>query len=300
MHCVLLNSPCGDAYWRLHRSVEVLGYHDTEVRILLALYLENLAPAGVENYLGMMHRGHVECAIVPAWPLPQHPDEPQSRHSAKTCVLRQLYGAAFFEDSRGLFQRKGLTKWDAWHSVDERRVIPEKDSWKLKRTSECLHAETGAWVPFTTWRLGPFTESTFYLVTCVLRFAGETYHELVDQRDNFTVDGPSRLLTRIKYEDLFRLPREDREKWIRQIEPFDSARLLLSDEYDVIILAPPLANEVHAYSKIGISLARLQPVHEGRHLGDRFITSDPGFSMIVKYGEGVPFQITNNDVRQAV
>jgi len=289
MHCVLLNSPCGDAYWRIHRSVEVLGYHEQEVRILLALYLENLAPTGTENYLGMMHRGHVECKIVPAWPLPQHPDEVKAELRAKDSILRQLYEPAFTQIDGRLVQLKGLTTWDTWHSVKERRVIPEKDGWKLTRSSEIPYMDSGGWVPFTTWRIGPFTESAFYLITCVLGFTGETYRELVDRESDFTVDGPMRLLARVR-DDLLRLPQQDRARWVGELARFECSHLLPGDGYDVIILAPPLAEEVRTSGQIGIASAPLQPDRGSRHLADRFIASDQRFSMVVEYAVETPPQ----------
>jgi hypothetical protein len=299
MHCVLLNSPCGDGYWRLHRSVEVLGYHEQEVQILLALYLENLAPDGMENYLSMLHRGRVECNFVPAWPLPQHPDEAMAGHRAKDCVLRQLYESAFTRQGGTLTQRKGLTKWDTWHSVAERRVIPklenrdDRETWQM---SESRCSETGSWVPFTTWRLGPFKESAFYLVTCALRFTGETYNELVDRKRNFTIDGPLRLLTRLKCEDLLRLSARERTKWASELSRFEDSHLLLGDEYDVIILVPPLAEQVRTYGQIDIASAPLQPARGRQKIAERFITSDHRFSMALEFAAEVPSQTSLGSV----
>ena len=287
MHCVLLNCQCGAGSWRMHRSVEVIGYHkaDQEVKILLALFLENQASAGLENYFGMMHRGNVDCEVKPAWPLPCHPDE--KALPARNRVLQQLYAPAFNEVNGKLFQTKTLTPWDECHAIMDRPVIP----WANKKGLKCVRGlpcdQSPHYVPFTIWRVGPVTEPGNYLIVCALAFRGQTYYELVERESNFTIDGPTRLLARVKYEDLFRLPQNERTTWAQHLKPFEGAQPLVGDGYDIIILGPPLADEVRTSGKIGILSAPLQPAHGPRHRADRFITSGRTFSMVAKYAHEV-------------
>jgi hypothetical protein len=291
--CILVNSPLGNDSWRMRRSVEVLGFHqgDREMRILVGLYVENRLPAGADNYLGIMHRGNMECFVQPAWPLPLHPDESIGDGG----VLHQIYGDLFEEIEGEVFQIKTLTAWDDSFEIKRERPIP----WHPKRISEDRLVESWGWpwepetlpasveecVPFTTWKFGPFADPTSYLITFALRIRGKTYDKLVDRDREFTVEGPEHLLSRIKYDDLLRLSDQEQSKWRQRLEPFESSRLLFGSEgYDVIILNPPLADRVLALGgSIGIVPAPKQPTSRGVPTGERFITSNQAFSMTLRY-----------------
>jgi hypothetical protein len=272
------------------RSVEVLGFHhaEREVRILLGFYVEKKMEAGAENYLRLMHRGNVECFVQPAWPLPLHPDEVKYGSS----VLRDIYAENFQEQEHDnhLLHVKTLTAWDARIPVAQPHPVvpwspkiegdPVKDwGWKLMPETPALPLEQ--YVPFTTWLLGPFDEPAPYLITCAIRIAHKTYDELVESKPQFTVDGPERLLSRIKYDDVFRLADQERAEWEGRLAPFEQSHLLLGDGYDVIILNPPLADSVERLNgSIGIVPAPRQP---GRERGERFMTADQAFNMTLRY-----------------
>jgi hypothetical protein len=292
MLCIVLNAPYGTESWRMRRSVEVLGFHEQarEVHIQLGLYLENRYEQG-PNYLRMLHRGNVECFLQPAWPFPSHPDEALSGES----VLRDLY-APIFEDRGGtIMQVNTLTAWDSpvTYPTPQHAVAwgPQTGicvpGWGVPLVPEMNDSEraSGRYYPFTSWSLGPFAEQTSYLITCSLRVSGATYDELVHSKPHFGVDGPERLLRRIRYDDLYRLPDDARGLWERELEPFEQSSITNGEGYDVIVLRSPLADSVERLrGSIGVAAAPKQPLRrDGQQVADRFITSDQAFSMTLRY-----------------
>src|SRR5258708_8746167 len=274
----------------MHRSIEVLGFHqvEREVHILIGLYVENRLAAGTENYLRMLHRRNVECFVQRSWPLPAHPDE----FGHGSCVLEDIYGDIFEEAPGQQHQVNALTAWDArvpgeqspfkpwWPTIDSEPV--QEWGWRIPPETPVCPLERYA--PFTTWRLGPFTEATSYLVTCTIRIPGTTYEHLVQRKPQFSVDGPERLLSRIKYDDVFRLADQDRASWEERLAPFEQSHLLVGEEYDVIILNPPLADKVDRLNgSIGIVPAPRQPIRDGERRGERFMTADQAFNMTLRY-----------------
>jgi hypothetical protein len=291
MLCILLNSPQGAGTWRMRRSVEVLAFHEAkeEVEILFGLYVENRLASGTPNFLGIMHRGNVECFLQPAWPLPLHPAEARNRLSKG--VFQEIYGDLFRDIGGRPRQVSTLTAWDGELFLDaEKQVEPivwppeelrrgEKTEFGWPFPSEGCSKPLGRYIPFTTWKLGPFIEATSYLITFVLRITGETYRKLVDRDNEFTVDGPERLLSRITYDDLYRLPQEERALWHERLERFRSSLLLMGEGYDVIILHAPYSDAVEPLNgSLAIGQAPKQPPH-----ADRFVTANQGFSMALRY-----------------
>ena len=284
----------------MRRSVEVLGFHkeQREVRILLGLYVENRFQSGHENFLGMMHRGNVECFVRPAWPFPEHPDE----HAAKSDgrlggnvdgVLAQVYGQNFQERDGKIYQVNTMTAWDNYvpilNAEQPIRWSPFSDygpgEWGLPWSPDVEAPPLDQWVPFTTWTLGPFTEAASYLITVMLRISGQTYSTLVAREPEFTVDGPERLLSRINYEDLICLRDHERSPWKKRLAPFENSHLLLGEGYDVIVLHSPLADKVQSLGGgIGITPAPRQP-----STGDRYVTANQAFCMTLRYS-AMPIQ----------
>jgi hypothetical protein len=300
MLCILLTGRDGADAWRMRRSVEVLAFHQEsrKVEILFGLYVENKLPAGERNYLRMMHRGNVECFFVPAWPLPQHPAESRVHGPEVPGVLQQIYGDLFDEVNGQPRQTSTMTGWDGKVELpvsgQDRPVVWTPDEQACGEITEFgrpLQSETPSpgfqvYTPFTTWELGPFTEPTSFLLTFVLLIQGATYDELVGGDREFTVDGPERLLSRIRYDDLYRVPDEDRSKWCDRLKPFEQSRLLMGEGYDVMILRPPYANAVEALSGgMGIGLGPRQPLWQGQPMAERFITSHQSFSMALRYAK---------------
>jgi hypothetical protein len=300
MHCIVLSAPLGRHTWELRRSIEVIGYHrkEEEVRILLLLYAENKLPIEEgENCLWMMHRGNLECCWKPSWPLPLHRDEEDACVLPNSSILMRLYGEAFdekrSEDSerqKHLFRVNRLSQWDSWEKVESEIVHRWQPSCGLPmaadRSGEIFMAPQFPVptleedVPFTSWRIGNFTEPGLFLITFALRFSGETYKRLVSQQPQFTVDGPQRLLTRTKYEVL---NREDREIWSEQLALFEREPVLPTRGYDVIVLNPPFADEIETFAPSGMAQAPRQPESSDALLGNRFITLNHEFTMLAQY-----------------
>jgi hypothetical protein len=292
MHCIVLSSPKGSGTWRIHRSVEILGYHHAErrVSILFALLAENLLE-GLPNSLRFLHRGKLDCHVVSAWPLPKHPDEKPSAEG----VLSNVYGHLFqMADGRVL----GVTKLTAWDSEEpltsEERVpiLNWAETPGLLPAGEQRHRwppdppppDASGHVPFTTWTLSPFNEKGFYLVSFELQFEGATYARLLHAHPVvFTVDGPERLLGRIEYEDMVEVGRAEVDSWLQRLGDFkDSSKRPPCLSYDVIILGPKYGDEVRRaehYCANGIYLAPRQPSVGA----ERFLTADQFFTLPLEY-----------------
>jgi len=272
--------------------VEIIGYHATDrtIKILLALIVENMAENGVKNDLRLMHAGTPDCFVVPPWPLPKHPDEePDSKG-----ILDQLFGHAFESGSGGLKRTKGLTSWDECHPIPETPIVTFQsggDHNPLLGGSFVMPEQgiptDGRVAPFTVWKFGPFTQKAAHLITLGLRFAGSSCDQLLGPGQvEFTVDGPLRLVTRIKLEDLSDFSSETRRAWVDRITPFEEANhLLMGEGYDVIILREPLADRVELVGEIGIARAAKQPVQRGVQIADRFVTTHRHFSILARLAE---------------
>jgi len=282
--CVVLNAPNGNRTWRMRRSVEMLSFHQAKkhVRVLLGFFLKNCAP---DNFLGVMHQGEVDLYVHPAWPLPHHPNE----DDAERGILEELYGGLFSEaaakSSRSdtvLHQQSTLTAWDKLVRVEQPQTL---HAWRpfdgLVQRLEPEPRPSESYVPFTTWRLGPFKELTSYLITVELRIGGETYKRLVERETQFTVDGPERLLSTFRYMELPRVPQRQRAAWSERLAAFENQKLLLGEGYDIIVLRPPFGDAVEFLrGGLGIAPAGLQP---SNNTGLRFTTVDQAFSIGLRY-----------------
>ncbi len=304
MHCVLLSSPLGSGYWRLRRSVEVIGYHgeDDTARILVILAVTNTAPPSTKNYLRIMHRGNVEAFLRDAWPLPDHYDEAArwkqigaadgGKAGSRGNVLIKLYREAFKEVGDELLQIEALTGWDEFLPIDPPvRVFACGlrsclDGVKESPRGHLIEPEVPSpsadtYSPFTSWKLGPFIEPGLHLLALELTFTGETYKELVT-RGEFTIDGPQRLLARVKHDDLARLSDRERTEWQSRLDKFEGHSLLLGQSYDVIILRDPFADPIQMLGGTGIARAPKQPMCKNTPVADRFVTTNQAFSIALR------------------
>lgn len=285
MHCIVLSSPSGDESWKIHRSVEVLSYHQREkcVRILIWLIAENLLEH--DNSFKMLHRGNVVCKSVNAWPLPLHKDE-------KVCetgqgVLQKLYGKGFEESSGGVLWTKELTPFDSWcDQVTPLRVnIPADLSVEVESmwTDSSIASHECEYRPFTVWNVGSLAARTINLVSFHLEFAGTTYEKLLGQDSSFTIDGPNRLLSRIMKYDLLSLNSKDRQAYAEHASDFlNTETRLKADSYDVVILGTPISDGVKVQddeSRNGIYSAP----HQVSDNALRFLTTNQSFTVSLRY-----------------
>jgi hypothetical protein len=284
MHCIVLSSPAGKDAWRVHRSVEILAYHRDAKRIsiLFILLVENLLPS--KNELRVLHRGNVECNLVPSWPLPLHRDEEAGTRG----VLNDIYGTMFRKDGENLLRVKKLTSWDAQENIEGDVSIAD---WAVQTgllscsdeasffPPEIAPLSKGNHVPFTTWMFSPFHQSGFHLLSFRLQFEGLTYDRLVPNDDIFTVDGPERLLARIEYEDIIELSSEEKKSWRLRLEEFeDPEKRLLCENYDVIILGPPHGDAVARVTEYNANGIYPAPRQSGTN-AQRFITTNNLFTL---------------------
>jgi hypothetical protein len=271
----------------------MIGYHrrDHQVRIQLLFHLDNTAPSGTNNFLNVLHRGNVQFEVVPAWPFPSHPDEEAGN---ETGVLNEIYGPMFSAAGKDLFQIRTLTAWDDYQEVERRRVIqwpPKIDNHRSPRSyasysvSDQDTFDRQQLLPFSTFTLGPFTEEGSYLIALRMNFSGKVYDQLTGDHSEFTVDGPIRLLSRIKYQDILKTPIAEQSAWRNRLKPFEDEALLPGEGYDVVLLGPPSADHVVPLSTSGISLAPLQPKQLIPGVVQRFVSANQRFTLTLRYDD---------------
>lgn len=289
MHCIVMSSPKGKEAWKIYRSVEILGYHQTDrrVKILFTILAENML-ASEPNVLRFLHRGNVRCQVVQSWPLASHPDERD--HNVKG-ILETLYGKAFEESEGHVLRRNVLSCCDVWEKIETQNIV----DWPAVSLSS-LNTEKGGYlpqedppdnaddyVPFCTWTLPPFPEKGLYLIAFSLQFSGETYRRLVEREPTFSVDGPERVLSVIEYDDFVNYGENKLAQWQARLAEFqDDSKRLAGESYDVIILGDPLADDVEVQQEMcirGIHVAPMQPITRAK----RFVTTDQSFTLPLKY-----------------
>ena len=285
MMCIVLRGKSGDKTWRGRRSVEILGYHRDQKRvdILFGLLLENLRK---NNFLRILHPGNVNWELVKQpWPLPWHLNEPKNGQS----ILESVYGNVFCfdEKEKSLYQAKGLTAWDSYFTNGGKESVtvwPSGDAEAAKcKMTKVFPKENEAneqeFVPFSEFELGPFTNGGPILIGFNLWFQGNSYARLLGGAPVFTVDGPESLLIRIKREYILHMPKEDQDKWIKRMSPFEQF-IGFGESYDVIVIKEPFATTTTCVWKNGIVEAPIQPSED---LADRYITAYPRFVLALKY-----------------
>lgn len=111
---------------------------------------------------------------------------------------------------------------------------------------------------------------------------GDSYRELVLQSRTFAIDGPGRLLSRIDYSYIPRMDRDTQLLWRNELRAFRNY-ISAGQSYDIVILGDSFADEVELLERSGVIKATLQP--ESEHIGVRYITDDPNFTMSLKYAK---------------
>jgi hypothetical protein len=264
----------------------MLAFHRRQkrVEILFALYLENRRR---NSYLHILHPGNTEYELIRRpWPLPAHLRE----GDAKPNILESIYGGAFQLDGQdgSLHQTNGLTAWDSLFAYAGKRAVavwpdrdPEPASGHMTRIFPDGGQDEKGFVPFSEFRLGPFTRVGPVLIGFRLWFEGESYLRLLGNRSTFTVDGPESLMIRLKREHFGALAESDREKWEKRIRLFEEY-VGFGESYDVIVLGRPLASAVTCTWRNGIVKAPIQPT---TNVAERYITAYPRFVLALEYSE---------------
>lgn len=328
MHCVVMSSEKGNHTWSVWRTVEVLAYHKEErcVRILFLILAKNNSVDSGPNYLKLLHRGNVECTLLPPWPLPRHYDEGENtkgKVGAVQGILEDLYGKVFSGEEAPIVLSKCLTPWDSFVEISERievRAGPDLPAGQggfplpMKLDADQLRVDECSYRPFTTWTVGPFNHAGMYLIAFSLNFTGETYADLVERSmriatnetdasgelaahgerievaPGFSVDGPQRLLALINYLDLpLSRNEQERKDFITMLEPFqDEDKRIEPEAYDVVILNYPLADPVEVDSEAMLRNSIYEAPLQASPLGraKRFITVDNCFTIGLKYVNG--------------
>jgi len=149
---------------------------------------------------------------------------------------------------------------------------------QLERVSPSVDCNDFA--PFTSWRIGPFRKKGPVLMSLEIKLVGESYRELVAQGRTFSIDGPERLLSRIKYSYIPCLAKEQQCLWKKECNKFRNY-FNTGQSYDIVLLGKNFADEVKILEKSGVTEAPLQL--SSKDIGMRYITDDSNFTMTLKY-----------------
>jgi len=291
MMCIVVTGAQGKDTWDGHRSVEVLGFHrdQQKVNILFLLYLKNKKQ---DNHLLVLHPGNTGLEVVRfAGALPSHQDEVSSKMGQKN-ILESVYEDMFkfdYETAKCL-QKKGLSPWDSRYGIDDpEEVIIWPAAEHPSDTSVCsgekVVQDKTQFAPLSTWRIGPFRQVGWVLLAFKMWFCGDTFKKFVEEGMLFTVDGPWRLLSKIKHNFILPFERDTFGDWGKELGRFEDCLGFRQGGHDVIILKPPLADNVvvDMDGSNMITKAPTQPSPSG--IADRYITANPGFKLSLSYSD---------------
>jgi hypothetical protein len=286
MQCLVWSSPRKDD-WELAQSVEILSYLDDERKVNILYLLLAKKKGDDPNTLGFIHRGRTKCRLLQPWPIQRHPNEKTESYP----ILQKLYGK-YFED-RGvgnggdLVIKKIRINSDQWEDLDKPEVVIPYPIGDLSSSIEMIKPRDQGYehIPFSEGTLKGFEKSGYYLLCISFSFCGETYDRLIRESDPFTVDGPSRLLSRIKYYDLARIPSEDRKYWDEHLQPYeDPSKSLPCRFYDIILLNNSETSNVKVmdeYTSNGIYRVFNHPKFEGLY----YLTVDQAFTLPLAFSK---------------
>lgn len=310
MMCIVLSGESGSEFWAGNRSVEVLAYHHAEktVKILFLLLLDNKKPG---NYLKMLHPGNSHCDLIEPWDkekgpwdlqkekgLPYHVTEDDD--GLVESVLESVYGRMFeYDEDKGkLYQKEELNPYESFFCLETKREVAIWPNDEEGVTYESGIEEvrgTGdnrkPFVPFTTWKLGPFSKTGLVLVAFRLSLQGESYEKFVAGREYFPVEGPGRLRSNLKHEFIPRCMEGEKEQedWQDQLKTF-SDHISFRRSYDVIILRKPPGSgncsiDVDLYGSCEIVEAAGDRQPKGKCHPRRYVTMDDRFKLNVSFRE---------------
>jgi hypothetical protein len=280
MHCFVLSGPNGKDSLSIRRSVEVLAYHPGEHRVSILLLL--LAHSETDdNAIRLLHRGAVECSVVPSWPLPIHPSEPK----ASTGILNELYKGLFAKDpaSGQLLRVKDLTPWDTEVELPEPEPLwPTTENRQLESDTAGLDGPA----PFTTWTVTGLKQG-WNLLAFKLTIGQAAYDRRLTEGSSFTVDGPDRILARIEYGELASFTDSVRDQWRSAMSGFvDPETRLQCDSHDIVLLEAPPAAPVARVPELCASGVYIAATRADGSV--RYLTTDASFTLPLGFATAVP------------
>jgi hypothetical protein len=273
--------------WEGYRTVEILGWHQKEKEVLFLIHLRNNK---VNNPLKILHPGNVRCKIADlSNGFPLHQDEIERGVKQDDCILKKIYGGLLsFNKEKGTFHReKTITAWDSLREANTKHDII-----KIYKGNDDLikdrfdFAEETKFKPFSTWELESFEDTGEYLIALYITVNKASYAEFVEKGSFFVVDGPKRLLDRIKYWHIPNLAPDKQEKWRNKLSEFEEC-LPFNESYDVVTLGEPLADRVIADMDGSTLITEgVLGLTSGRPF-KRYITADSSFKLRLSYEDGL-------------
>lgn len=295
--CIVTRGWGGDDSWQGYRSVEVLAHHAStrKVEISFLLFLNNKKE---NNYLQVLHPGNGYCKLVKPWDkekgLPYHIDEEEIfDQNMLNSVYRKIFVHCETDDK--LYQRAELNPNESLFDLEkEKEVTIWPDNERLPY-GDCITELYGTeknkerFIPFTTWKLGPFSKTGLVLVAFRVWFQGKSYDALVGDREYFPVDGPDRLRSKIKHDFIPSYMGDEEELWQNRLKLFEDY-IYFQGSYDVIIFKKPpdpknYHIEVDLEGSCEIALAASDRQPKGRYFPERYVTMDDRFKLNLYYQE---------------
>lgn len=290
--------------WKGIREVCIAGYHhlDRRAEFLFQVFAENDLEGKVDNCLYALHPGNVSFEQLNSWPMPHHPDEPalplpfnppEYRYSRS--LLDMIYNKRFRKKGDKVIWKDELVEWDSWISEtipggmkpEEVLIWPGNESPTQKNgnyiaTEYPTDPEIDI-LPFTIFKLGPFTKKGPTLITLRLTIEGAAYYGLVASSPAFTIDGPETILLMTKMESSkLSNNSKDKETLEKELDKFDN--YLNPICYDVILINDSgKVDQVKVIWGNGIIKAPHQPPEPLDKIAERYISAFPRFSLALKY-----------------
>ena len=298
MMCIVMRGANGSASWEGHRSVEVLSHHHSKktVKILFLLLLYNKSE---NNYIEMLHPGNSHCELVKPWDrekgLSYHFDETED--FVEPSILDSVYSRMFKYDETEdkLYQQQELNPNESWFGLEEKKEVkiwPNDNKVSYINFIEELYGTEKnkvIFIPFTSWKMGPFQKTGLYLVTFRILLQGRSFETLVGGREYFPVYGPGRLRSKIRHDFIPLLMGDKQEEWQNRLEMYED-HISFQRSYDVIILKKPpdksnYSVEVDLEGSCEIALAASDRQPKGKYFPERYVTMDDRFKLNLYYKE---------------
>jgi hypothetical protein len=284
MLCIIVRSALQKTDWRGRKMGETLGFHFKKktVNVQTTFYLSNNLPDSEENYLYILHPGNVDFELITDTPFPPHRDEKDYN------LLESLYSQSCKYDpvTKKLIQVRALSSWDDWQDYSKEEF--ERVNWPgdLENKPPIVARKSfpdenlisiNKFSPFSICKVGPFTKNGAVLFSLNIRLNMESFIELVDRGATFTIDGPQRMLSRIKHCYIPKIDDSDfRNVCINELSKFEDF-LKAAAGYDIVVLGEKFADLPVEIDKSYIEEALIQLPR--RDYGVRYITNNCNFTM---------------------
>lgn len=208
---------------QIDRVIEYFQPHNGSCMVWVDVFLDNTS--NEDKNLLLLHRGSLSAANVTreSWASPENVPATASLHLTNRIV--RLH-----------------------HSFDPIRAMPEgivavgERDYQVWEGPELVSVVIGdkaeADVPFTLWRIGPFSGGQRHVFRIRMVMTPQTFERHVGPLGTFYAYGEAILLDKIEYEDLTCYEGSDAEEYRQVFAEFNACSQMLPDKFEYLVVSP--------------------------------------------------------------